>query len=788
MIEHTYQVLGFYRLLDILSQYASCPVGQSDCLSLKPSNDVKLIGNELNLVAEMRLLLKVKGFLSFSGLTDISPLLRKSGAEGSCLEPEELLDILGLSRACGEAVRQLRSNRELCPGMCELVRDMPGLGELVKALSAAVAPNGEIKDSASSSLRRIRAQKTRLRTDLQKALEGIHESAGLLDHGKDHVVTVRKGRYVIALRTDQKSRIEGIVHDYSQTRATCFFEPVAVINDNNRMSELAQEERAEVFRILSGLTQEVRDLAGELECARTLVGRIDGIRARARLDESLTCVRPEICEEGGIELRGARNPILAAMALDPSKEGRAPVPVDILLDEARNPLIISGPNRGGKTVSLKTLGLVTLMAQSGMHVPAEEGSRVPVFHRILADIGDDQDIQEGLSTFSAHAAHMRYLAEHAGPESLVIIDEPGLGTDPNEGVALAMAILDFLCARGALVAVSTHYSRLKTYGLLNRGAINASVEFDNNEKRPTFRLIYGSPGVSHGLEIARDVGVPSSILDQARGYLDRNEVDLNRRIEQLNRLMGEAGEENEKALKARARYEEASREIGARIEGMEREKRAFMDEKRAEAAAVINEAREELRRAINLMKEKGLAQAAATEKYAQVSRRVMERLEPETKKPGGLKTGVIAVGQPVFHRKLKQKGLVHELDAAGERATVMLGRVKVSALVNDLEILEGDEGAPSEEPQVPVSWHLRDSLPRELNVIGYRVDEAIPLIDRTIDRALVEGEANLRIVHGFGTGKLKRAIREHLKEVPFVKKICSADARFGGDAITIVEL
>ena len=792
MIEHTYQVLGYHRLLDILSCYASCLLGQSNCLSLKPSNDTDFIDNELSLVSEMRLLLKVKGFVSLSELSDILPVLKKSRIESSYLQPKELLCIRRLVEACQQSKNLLASDQSLYPRLYSLVKDMQGFDALIEALKDTVSSNGEIKDSASPALKKIREKKIRLRSDLQKKLENIQKAAGLLSDGRDHLVTVRDGRYVISLRTDMKSRIEGIIHDYSRTRATCFLEPVEAIQDNNRMTELSQEEKAEEVRILIGLTGMVRDLTADLEYAQSVVGKLDGLYARARFSEAFSCVMPEICQEDLVDLKGARNPILVAQALDSrdrDEKEDLPVPVDIVLDENRNVLIISGPNRGGKTVTLKTLGLMSLMAQAGIHIPAEEGSRLCVFDQIMADIGDDQDIQAGLSTFSAHAAHLKYMIEHTNNKSLVIIDEPGMGTDPDEGVALTMAVLDFLSRQGAFVAVSTHLNRLKTYGLLNKQAGNVSVEFDTEKNCPTFKLKYGVPGISHALEVAKDMGVPLSIVDRAKGYLDQDEVRLNRLIEKLNRLVAEANCEKIEAEEAREKYYSSARKMHDRLAALEAEKMAMTEAKRIEAEAAIEEAREDLRQAINLLKtKKESAQAYVTERYSEVSRQLMDYFEPEKSEKHTTDPKEIETGCPVYHKKLKQRGFVLSVDPAAGRAKVLLGNIRITAEIGDLELLKEVPETGLDGIEKDVSWELKENPAKEINVIGYRVDDALPLIDKTIDRALVKGELSLRIIHGFGTGTLKDAIRSHLKESPFVRRVCSADPRFGGDAITVVEL
>jgi DNA mismatch repair protein MutS2 len=792
MIKHTYQVLEYYRLLDVLAQYASCQLGRTNCLSLEPSRDLYHIDDELRLVSEIRLLLKVKGLTPLPDLRDIKPILQKSKARGSCLEPDDLLQILSLTKACRRLKEFLHTNRSLCTKTWELFRPMPGFDALIKSLNGIIASDGAIKDSASTELKKIRERKIRLRSDLQKRLENIQERAGLLNGEQQSIVTVRNGRYLISIPTEKRSRIKGIIHDYSQTKATCFFEPVAVIQDNNRMAEFIQEEKAEEFRILTDLTAMVRKVCSDLAEAQDIVGRFDGLYARGRFGEALSCVMPEIGEGYPIELKGARNPILQSLAIN-HQEGQKvmtpPVPVDILINEERNVLIISGPNRGGKTVTLKTLGLMSLMTQSGIHIPAEEGSRLPVFDNILADIGDEQDIQSGSSTFSAHAANLSNILEHANQRSLVIIDEPGMGTDPDEGVALAMAILDYLSGQGVSVAVSTHLNRLKSYGIMNPRTVNASVDFDVKKKEPTFILRYGSPGISHALEISRDMGIPEDILERAGKYLDKDEVRLNRLIEKLNAHLAEARRERIEAGHVKKKYHAATHKIREKLEALESEKAHLLESKRIEAENAIKEAREELGKAIGILKDRGQSvQAHVTKKYDEVSSRLMGQFDSMGAQLKPVEIQEMKPGLWVFHKRLNQKGLVQSVDPSRGRVLVSVGKAKISADYSDLDVLEGQPLYDTEEKAESVSWDIDEGPSKEINVIGYTVDDALPLIDRTIDYARIKGEISFRIIHGFGTGKLKKAIRAHLKGIPSVKNISSADAKLGGDAITVVEL
>ncbi|OPX39035.1 MAG: hypothetical protein B1H11_03820 [Desulfobacteraceae bacterium 4484_190.1] len=794
MIEHTYQVLGYYRLLDIISKFTSCSLGQSNCLSLRPSNDLKFIDNELKLVSEMRLLLKMEGFLPFSELTDILSLLSISRTEGAYLAPDELIFILGIVDAGQKSKKFFMSQRQLYPGLYLLIKDLPDFETLIKRVKKAISPNGTIKDSASPALKKIREKKVRLRSDLQKRLEDIQGTLGLNTDKQRHPVTIRDGRYIIPLSASRKSRIEGIVHDYSKTRATCFFEPLEVIRDNNRIAELSCEEREEEHRILSGLTAMVRDMSDDIEHTQILIARLDGLYARAGFCEALSCVMPEIVEHGDIHLKGAKNPILLATAVEKAGGGGAidyPVPVDILMDGQHNILLISGPNRGGKTVTIKTLGLTSLMAQSGIHIPAEEGSRLPLFDHVMANIGDDQDDQAGLSTFSAHAAHLKYLTEHADQKSLIIIDEPGMGTDPDEGAAIAIAVLEFVSKQGSYVAVSTHLNRLKNYGLMNRRAVNASVEFDVENNRPSFKLRYGTPGTSHAFKIAKDVGISSDILAHAREFLDPDEVLLNRLIDKLNRATAKADREKKEANDIKKEFFEAAKEYQDKLNKLESEKKVFLETMSVETKEVINRAKDEFRELINLLKKrKEPAQAYVANRFSDISNALTKHLVPE--KESFSEPIEPKIGRRVYHKKLNQEGIIHSVDRSGKRVQLMLGNIKLTADVYDLVSVNVSANKAKRlavnNKLMPVSRGFEGTSTKELRLIGYRVNDAVKLIDKTIDRALVDGNLTLRIIHGYGTGQLRTAIRTHLGKIACVKKFYSAAQDAGGDAVTVVEI
>jgi DNA mismatch repair protein MutS2 len=783
-MQHTFRVLEFHTLLNILSNYASSPLGHSNCLSLEPSCDVGHIENEQKLVSEMKLLLQLKGFHSFEELTDIGHHLRTCQVEGSCLDPEALLRIHRIAQASKQARKFVLSHQDLYPRLSHLVGDLSLFEVLIKSIENAISADGAIRDSASSSLKDIRRQKTLLRRTLQDDLESIYKSKGLNETGDEPLVSIRDGRYVIPLRTHMKNRVDGIVHDYSRTQATCYVEPIEVVKDNNKLSELSHIEKEEELRILRTLTIAVRDDADDLDKAQIILGRLDGLYARARLSAAMNGVRPIMSRGGRIDLREAKNPILQSMASD----GDAPVPSDIVLDKNQNLMIISGPNRGGKTVTLKTLGLLSLMAQSGLHIPAAEGSSLPVFKNIIADIGDDQDIQAGLSTFSAHASHLKDMMEYADEESLLLIDEPGMGTDPDEGAALAMSVLDELTRKSAFVVVSTHLNRLKTYGLLQERARNACMEFDPSTSRPLFSLRYGTPGSSCAFAVAHDAGIEPKVLDQAKEYLDQDEVQLNRLIDKLNSLKQKTELEKLEAEHSKEKYRSAKEKVTQTLERLETDRTILLKKKRSEAESLINRAGEELKELVNAFKRSGgSSQASVRERFDQINKDLIDNLTSE-KEVRASEPRRFEIGQRVRHKKLNQEGRILSIDQTKSKAVLMARNARFSALFQDLDVIQdGRDPKPDRTSrQGPLAGY--GGAQREINLIGYRVADALPLIDKIIDRAMVEGEASLRIIHGYGTGQLRGAIREHLKGFSCVKKVSGADAQSGGDAITVVSL
>jgi len=793
MIEHSLRVLEYYRLLDILSSYAASPLGRSHCLALKPLNEFESVQAEQRLVSEMKELLLVKGFISLGTLTDLKPILRKAEKAGAHLEPKELLRIQNLLKVSHQVKSWIQGARDLCPSVADIVENIPSCSDLLGEIQKSVTEDGGISDLASPSLGALRAQRVALRRAVEKKLDSLLRG---LDFSEESLISVRDGRYVVSVRTDRKSSLKGIVHGYSQTHSTCFVEPLAAVEENNRLVELADKEREEERRVLASLTRLVSDVVPEILACLKIMGRVDGLFAQAEFSRDINGISPILSENRTVYLLDALNPILLALFLGSSagkdaEEVEHVVPITISMDADKSILIISGPNRGGKTVALKTIGLLALMAQSGMHIPAAEGSRLGVFDNILAEIGDEQDIAAGLSTFSARMEHLKEIVAYATESSLVILDELGTGTDPEEGASLAMATLDYLSERGSMTAISTHLQKLKGYGLINKNAQNASVGFDQQKGRPTFRLLSGMPGVSHGIEIARDIGLMPAIVDRALAYLGDEQGSSESLMRDLARMLEEVKREKDAVTSAKREHLESKRRLDEERHLLGEKMDAVLNEKRTEAERALAEARTEFGKAVEMVREKGPAgQARATDRYLKAKGDLIEAMRDFRGTEWSLQDVPLSPGQAVYHKGSKKSGIILSVEENSSRARIKVGNVKLSVDLSELIPDTGPSVDRQGEREGERQWSISSSVTaqKDLNLIGFTVADALPLVDKMIDQALVHGYSKVKIIHGIGSGTLRNAIREHLRENLQVKDLSPGGRDGVNDGVTVVEL
>ena len=793
MIEHSLKVLEYYRLLTIVSHYAASPLGRSNCLSLKPLQELESIEAEQRLVSEMKELLLIKGFIPLSSLFDLRSILRKASKKGVFLEPKDFLSIHNLIHTSHQVKNWIREAGSICPSLENIVKDIPLCDILTHEIATSITKEGGISDHASPLLSSLRSQRVIQRRKIEKRLNDIVSST---EGSDDTIISIRDGRYVISMRTDKKSGIKGIIHGYSATHSTSFIEPLAIVEENNCLAELTDKEKEEEKRVLKRLTEIVSDFSSELVLCLDTMARIDGLFARAEFSKAIKGIRPIFSKKKIISFFDALNPILLSLYLESSKGNNARdaepvVPIEVKMDSEKNILIISGPNRGGKTVALKTIGLLALMSHAGMHIPAKEGSTVSVFSNILAEIGDDQDISTGLSTFSARLEHLKAIIDQAGNNSLIILDELGAGTDPNEGTSLAMAILDYFSQQDSLSAISTHYQRLKQYGLINKRAQNASVEFDYKKKQPTFRLLRGMPGVSHAIETANDLGIKGEIIEKATTYLGKGKGEPDSVMEELAKMMEEVKATRENLIKTREEYEFSKKKLEEeRKKSIERLHESLIA-KKFEAESLLAEAKREFGEAIGYLKKKGTkGQFKATQRYANTKRDLLDGISEITNQTSSINTTSITVGQSVFHKKSAKLGWVVDSCEGSSKIQIMIGNMKLtvdsSEVIPESDLPEQKKENIVRDKQWSVSSHA--TAKKELNLIGYTTADALPLLDRMIDQALVNGYSKVTIIHGMGSGALKKAIRERLKENYYVKNFIPGDRDGGNDSITVVEL
>ena len=757
MEERALRVLDFFPFLQNLKTFAATEVGQAVCLSLRPFREKGEIELRLQETVEASRILEEEGTLPLQGTLEVRPLLPRARAEGACLLPEDLLAIRSTLGASSRVKRFLEKAPPRYPHLQNLGERLPEFDDLRERLHSAIGPRGEILDSASVELSRLRREIQQARSRIRVSLESLWGQENLRKIFQEQIITLRKDRYVLAVKAECKNALPGIIHDQSQSRATFFVEPLATVEENNDLNLLLQDEKEEERRILLDLTAWIREESEAISRAVTLLGRLDLIFAKANYARSAHAVIPILNEEGVWDLRRARHPLL-----DPG----ITVPVHLLLDKGQSTLILTGANTGGKTVSLKTLGLLSLMAQSGIPIPAEEGSRVAVVQKIFADIGDEQSLQYNLSTFSAWIRITAQVVREADAASLVLLDEVGGGTDPAEGAALTMALIDRLRARGAKTAVTTHLHLLKAYGSLHPDVVNVSVEVNPDTLRPTYRLIYGRPGESYALLMAEKYGMPPELLEQAKKYLGEGDRKVGELLAALERNQHEWEDRIRKAegLKREAEADrEQARTILLRAK-TEREERA--EKAREESGEVIQEAREELRRLIREFKAQGRSDVHDLDRSIREKESILRQSlskaeeEPGTDKP----PRILRLG----------------LESDGN-ASALLKR-------NDRRDKKSRTGGRKEHFLTGSVQYEIPAARRELKIIGLRVEEALPLVEKAIDAALLGGLRELEVIHGAGTGRLRKAVRDYLQEHDFVENFGPGGPGRGGDGVTVVEV
>ncbi len=761
MIDKTLSYLDYLKLRDVVFQYSSTPFSEGDLRQLKPLDDIEEIKKRHGRIEAVMDVIKWDGRIPFSDVPDITGVLQRISIRDSVLEPSEFLSLTTFLRAGEDVAGFLGRVFKKSEYIDELASGIDRLSVLYKRIARSINAEGYLEDSASYDLSRIRADLFMNREKIKKQLERIMGREAMRPIIQDDYISLRNNRYVIPLKPNFNEAIQGIVHDYSHSLKTSFVEPVECVEFNNNINILVNEEKEEEKKILYELTEFARGFRGALEQNKHYLGELDFFHAMALFCHEFKCVRPEITTKGGLEIKKAVNPFITI-----SRKNEA-VPIDIVMRENEKVMIISGPNAGGKTAALKTIGLLSLMAKTGLFIPAAEKPVIPFYSNIFALIGDEQDISMELSSFTAHMYAIKDLYLSARGDELVLIDEIGGNTEPQEASALAMGVIDAFVEKGCRVVVTTHLNLIKAYGYMKDFAFNVATSFDSQNMKPLYHLIYGTAGYSNAINVARKIDVPQVIIEKSYSYFNEQEFMLNDLITSLE-------EEKTKAREERLHLEKTKEEARERLKIIREKREEYLRKWEDKCRERLLELDVEID---DIKKEVAKKERRSITKSKEKVRSLKERL-------GGSAKEVredIRIGDYVLVKTLGSKGYVVDVDREGSVFEVALGNVRTKLKRMFLvKAVEGPKRVSKDKTEISVEKIEQ----RELNLVGMRVEEALKIVDTFLDRAVVEGVSQIRIVHGIGTGRLMQAVRQRLGGTPYVREY-HPDERNAG--VTIVE-
>jgi DNA mismatch repair protein MutS2 len=809
------RLLEFESLRELLAGYASSPLGHGRIAELQPSLDHTWIRNQQTLATEIREYRRVGGRFEFAGLPEVEQLLEKSRIAGAALETTDIRDIILIADRASEWTQIVRqppaAMRSEWTAVIALSAGIADFSAFLRAFRNKILPDGTLDDRASPELGRIRREIEKQKRQIQESLRGHLRRLAEGGTVQDELVTIRGERFVIPVKVEQKRRVPGVVHGASSSGQTVFVEPLETIEQNNELVRLIDEELAEIHRILLEMTRQIGQNAEAILAAADVLAELELQFAKARFAEDYNCVAVTLstvaaARDGAgpfstLILHRARHPLLERNL---KLKNAVVVPISVELEGERRQLVITGPNTGGKTVTLKTLGLLALMAQSGMPVPADRAD-MPVFDAILADIGDYQSIEQNLSTFSAHVTNIDFISRTATPSSLVLLDELGSATDPEEGAALAVAISEHFRKIGCMTVISTHHTSLKVYGANTAGVVNASVGFDEATLQPTYELKIGVPGASAGINIARRLGLNPAIISSAQGKIGSQTQDISRFLDRLHSDLRTLDEER---ARIKVREQELEREKSQLANEGRKEQQAKVREMEKKLEALFRDLEYHAREAVNAVQDK-----VSQQKLSKDAERRVAKLRREFREQFDSSVVAHATGadrgdpdaQPALVKYVSE-GDVVKLKSMGRAAVVKkkvgdnhfdveIGSMKMRIAREDIAEVQSRAGdSPVEAARargIKVSLQSEpggSTAPTEINVIGRTVDEATSEVEKFVDRAFLAGMPRVRIVHGSGMGILRKALREYLKKHPHVETVAEAPQNEGGGGATLVEL
>lgn len=792
MNEKVLHTLEYNKILDQLTEYAFSADAKSRCQKLRPITDRAQIEQLQQQTSDALSRLFKYGSLSFSGVTDIRDSLKRLEI-GGALSAIELLRVCSLLESAKRAKAFARSQDDSDQpddSLTSLFAGIEPLTPLCDEIRRCILSEDEIADDASSTLHSIRRSMRGMNDKIRAQMNSMINNTTTRSYLQDTVITMRDGRYCLPVKAEAKSLVPGMIHDQSSTGSTLFIEPMAVVNLNNEYKELQLREQEEIEVILAGLSNLTASYATQLLADYELLTELDFIFARAAFAQTYNGVAPLFNDDGRIHIRKGRHPLL-----DPKKV----VPIDVRLGEDFRLLIVTGPNTGGKTVSLKTVGLLTLMGQSGLHIPASERSELGIFDEVFADIGDEQSIEQSLSTFSSHMVNIIRILEQVNDRSLVLFDELCAGTDPTEGAALAISILSKLHLYGARIMATTHYSELKVYALSTPGVENACCEFDVATLSPTYRLLIGIPGKSNAFAISEKLGLPSDLITDAKGRISKSEGDFEDLIADLEKSRSTIEREQLEINQYKAEIESLKEKLEQKQERLDSSRNKILREANEQAYNILKEAKDVADETIRNFNKYGKAGAPVSEmekertklrgKMDKAAQKMSEQKKASV--PNHNVPKKLRIGDSVKVISMNLKGTVHSLPNARGDLYVQMGILRSLVNINDLILLEEDAAPGTKKFQKTSAGKIKmsksASVSTEINLIGKTTDEAIPLLDKYLDDAYLAHLPSVRIVHGKGTGALRNAVQAHLKRLKYVKSFHLGEFGEGDAGVTIAE-
>lgn len=784
MFERVLRVLEYPKVKEQLSHHVASSLGKEKVTKLEPQFIYNEVVHAQQSTQEGSIVLRLKGHVPLGGIKDIRPSLKRL-AIGGMLNPKELIDIASTlygGRQLKLFIEALLENVEL-PILQSWVTQISSLKSIEQEITSCIDDHGEVLDSASPALRQIRTQIRSAESRIRQKLDQMSKSSSTQKMLQESIVTIRNDRYCLPVKAEYRTHFGGMVHDQSASGATLFIEPEAVVAINNQLREAKLKEEQEIEKILRQLSAKVGEVLEPLTLNVQALAELDFIFAKAHYAASIRAVQPKLNQDGHFILKNARHPLISEEEI---------VPISFELGNPYTSLIITGPNTGGKTVTLKTLGLLTLMACSGLAVPAEDGTEIAVVSSVFADIGDEQSIEQSLSTFSSHMTNIVRILEELDHQSLVLFDELGAGTDPTEGAALAMAILDHVSSRGARVVATTHYSELKAYAYNKEEAINASVEFDVETLRPTYRLLVGVPGRSNAFSIAKRLGLKEDIIEQAQGQIGEDDTRVESMIASLEENRKTAEQERREAETLKEEVKQLRLRLQKQEEQLESEKEKRMEEAEHKAKAYVEKMMKEAEGIITDLRHLAKGNQPIKDHLLIEAKKKLETIHSSVNHEGEEKRGRsskkvpqhLQVGEEVFVQTFGQKGHVVE-KISDKEYLVQIGIMKMKVESQAMEKIKTQEPKMATKATVSKS---NEPVKLELDLRGQMVEDAILEIDKYIDDAVLSGYQQVSIIHGKGTGQLRKGVQEFLKKHKNVKQLRLGGVGEGGSGVTVVQL